>query len=653
MSGSGTYLGAMRQQATIRRLVSVAFMMFLTVSLPSADANAQFDRATLRWINNKPKVREIHISGNTFFSSEEIRNRLFSQEYSFLSNLKNSRNVILHRETIVRDTSEIKAMYLREGFLGIKVLESFEALVDSSARIRIQIIEGTRFMLGPVEYLGEIPKNLRGRLGNPTKLMRRKGPVNLFSLRQVQLNLKELFANSGYPFARIDYRVDTAQATGENHLTPVRFEIATDSLVHFGSVEILGAETFGEGAAKRELKIKPGALYRRKDIQDTQRRLLRSGYYTTIQLRVKDSSETGASFNRLRPDFSVRVKEKRPQFVTLRGGVAQDSVRDLVWEQSIGWGKRNLFGTRRIELSAEGEFVPRDEVLLSHTYRVRYVEPWFLHIRMPLSLSAEIEPGVKSQVQPFRIQRWRVDAETRFERRRKLRVVLGAQYESVEVFDIEPEALADFREQEGISVRRKLYGSIRRDSRDDIFVPRRGTVTEGKIDFFGGFFGGDANFIRVEGSWAKFQPFWKSVIRATRIKFGFAEPLSLGDDVPAIDRFFIGGANTIRGFSTDELGPRADSADVSRGSEFYLIFNEELRFPLFKKFWGSMFFDAGNGWEGIDDPNISFRRAAYSYGVGMQYLSPAGPLRLDYARRIKTRGIPFNDRLHLTILYAF
>ncbi len=544
-------------------------------------------------------------------------------------------------------------MYLREGYLAVRVMESFEMLEDSSARIRIEVIEGIRFMLGPVDYLGDIPNNLRKQLGNPTKLMRRKGPVNLFHLRRVRSNLKELFANNGYPFALIDYLVDTAQAIGEQHFTPIHFNIVTDSLVHFGSVEITGAKVFGEGVAARELKIKPGALYRRKDIQDSQRRLLRSGYFTTIRLRVKDSSETGSKYNRLRPDFSIRVKEKRPQFVTLRGGVAQDSVRDLVWEQSIGWGKRNLFGSRRIELSAEGVFVPHDEVLLSHTYRVRYVEPWFLHIRMPLSLSAELEPGVKSQLQPFRIQRWRIDAETRFEKRRKLRAVLGAQYEAVKVFDIEPAALADFREQEGISVRRKLYGSIRRDSRDDFFVPHRGTVTEGKVDFFGGFLGGDANFVRIEGSWAKFQPFWKSVIRATRIKFGFAEPLNLGEEVPAIDRFFIGGANTIRGFSTDELGPRSDSADVSRGSEFYLIFNEELRFPIFKKFWGSMFFDAGNGWEGLDDPKISFKQAAYSYGVGIQYLSPAGPLRIDYARRIRTRGIPFNDRLHLTILYAF
>jgi len=630
-----------------------ALVLWSGLNLAPATSLAQIDRETLRWINNKPKIREIEITGNTFFSDGEIKSHLFSKEYGFFTNLKNSRSVTLHRETIVRDTSEVKAMYLQEGFLGVRIQETFKPTADSSATIKITIQEGPRYMLGQVDYRGAVPDKLRRRLDEPTKLMRKKGPLNLFNLRRVQLNLKKLFANNGYPYARIDYQVDTSENIGENHLTPVHFDIRTDSLAHFGSVEVVGAELFGEHAVLRELRIKPNAVYRRKDIQESQRRLLRSGYFTTIQIQVKDSVEVGETYNRLQPDFRVRVKEKRPQFVALRGGVAQDSVRDLVWEQSIGWGKRNFLHTRRIELTAEGVFVPNDQVLLSHTYRVRYVEPWLLGIRMPLSLSAEIEPGVKSQVQPFRIQKWRIDAETLWERRRRRRVVVGTQYESVKVFDIEPAALAELRAQEGISVRRKLYGSIRLDTRDDIFVPHKGTVIEGKVDFFGGFLGGDANFVRVEGSWSKFQPFWKSVLRATRLKFGFAEPLNAREEVPAIDRFFIGGANTIRGFSTDELGPRGDSADVSRGSEFYLIFNQELRFPLFKKLWGSTFFDAGNGWEGLDDPKISFKRAAYSYGVGIQYLSPAGPLRLDYARRIKTRGIEFKDRLHFTILYAF
>jgi outer membrane protein insertion porin family len=387
--------------------------------------------------------------------------------------------------------------------------------------------------------------------------------------------------------------------------------------------------------------------------------LLRSGYYTNVLLEVKDSVSAGESHNRLSPQFHLRVREREVHYVNARAGVAQDSLRDLALEFQGGFCKRNIFKTRRAEFSANFIVSPKgDQRLLSHRYRLRYVEPWFVGVRMPLSLSGEYEPAVRSVLQPFRIQRWRIDAQTLFEIGRRLRVVSGIQYESVEIFDVDTVGTGVDIDEEGISVRRKMYLSLRNDTRDDLFVPRRGTLSEFKFDYYGDFLGGDANFAKVEVSLSKYQPFWKSIIRASRIKFGVAEPLGSADEVPLIDRYYIGGANGVRGFSTEELPPPLDPAsDVSPGAEFYVIFNQELRFPVWGKLWSSLFIDAGNGWEGLDDPRISFDGLAYSYGAGVQYLSPAGPLRLDYARRIKTHGIDHlpkrNYRFHFTILYAF
>jgi len=70
--------------------------------------------------------------------------------------------------------------------------------------------------------------------------------------------------------------------------------------------------------------------------------------------------------------------------------------------------------------------------------------------------------------------------------------------------------------------------------------------------------------------------------------------------------------------------------------------------------WQSVFFDAGNVWERFDD--IGSEDLALGYGTGVQIVSPAGPIRVDYARKIKTdredlSGIDY--RWHFTILYAF
>ena len=124
---------------------------------------------------------------------------------------------------------------------------------------------------------------------------------------------------------------------------------------------------------------------------------------------------------------------------------------------------------------------------------------------------------------------------------------------------------------------------------------------------------------------------------------------------------YLGGANTIRGFDENSIGRFfVDSRPV--GPVYTLVFNHEFRWrtlqilswmPILKKFplWQSIFLDIGNGFRSTRE--ISFNNMAYAYGTGIQIVSPAGPIRIDYARRIKTDTFPYADKWHFTILYAF
>jgi outer membrane protein insertion porin family len=64
-----------------------------------------------------------------------------------------------------------------------------------------------------------------------------------------------------------------------------------------------------------------------------------------------------------------------------------------------------------------------------------------------------------------------------------------------------------------------------------------------------------------------------------------------------------------------------------------------------------MFTDLGNGWASFSDAGLD--NILFSYGVGIQFISPAGPLRLDFAHRVEAAGYNAGDRFHVTILYAF
>jgi outer membrane protein insertion porin family len=284
---------------------------------------------------------------------------------------------------------------------------------------------------------------------------------------------------------------------------------------------------------------------------------------------------------------------------------------------------------------------------------------------MPLTLAGEWEPGVKDPELDYRIEKFSFSLSTT---RRFGDTYLGSwglEYESVRIYGVDQYEIPEIKDQEGISERRKLYTTWRRDSRDHIFIPRRGSLTDFTVEYFGGFLGGDDHFYKLEASWSSYQVVWPGWISATRLKSGWAAPFGKSAVVPIEDRFFLGGANTIRGFRVNTLGPTAEDGTLIK-SDFYAIFNQEFRWqtiqifqfiPLLKgllggwPLWQSVFFDMGNGFRDVND--FELRRLAYAYGTGVQIVSPAGPIRIDYARRIKTHFIEFDSRWHFTILYAF
>jgi outer membrane protein insertion porin family len=241
----------------------------------------------------------------------------------------------------------------------------------------------------------------------------------------------------------------------------------------------------------------------------------------------------------------------------------------------------------------------------------------------------------------------------------------GLVYRAVEISGAPKELEVDIRRELGVSVRRNMYVDVRRDSRDDLFVPRRGSYGVATANYYGGFLGGDENFVKIEASWSSYQVVWPGWISATRLKGGWARPFGESSVVPSLDRLYLGGANTIRGFRENSLGPlAADGAAL--GAEVALVFNQEFRWrtvqilqpiPLIKDLfrniplWQSVFVDVGNGFG--DRHEVKLPNMAVSFGTGIQFLSPAGPIRVDYARVVKTERFGYDARWHFTILYAF
>lgn len=644
-------------------LIILGVLIYLFV--PKANA---IDKAMLRWQNSKPVIDSIAIRGNEVFSDGEIKGKMYSKTNNFWRSIKNDRRSRLHKENLSRDTLEIKYLYLSNGYLGVKVREDFvRQEKDSSCLIWVNIHEGRQFIFDSSIVTGEFDGKFRWSIMKITRQLEPGKPANPLLVQKTIFDIKTYMANNGYPYAKVNYSIDTSTTDPRLDVT---FKIDSDSLVYFGSISVEGFNNYSSNVGIRELKIKEGDIYKRETIIKSQKRLYESGYFTFAQLNPIPNQD-----NRLRPDFMLKVKERKPWFVSASTGAGQSDVKDLIWDLSFGIGKRNVNifnpfhfgGSNRLNLLAEYSFsISQHSRLVEHRYRLRYTMPWFMDIiRMPVSLTFEYEPPIRFVPDIFTIQRYTLSLSTTFALSEEVKFNTGFEYQYVKiterVTDLEDEEFENIEAEEDLSPRRNIYTEFRFDSRDNIFIPERGALANLSIEYFGGFLGGDENFYRLKADWSTYQRVWPGWIYAIRLKGGYVTEFGNSDFVPSEERLYLGGANTIRGFVENSLGPQLSDGSA-KGANVTFIFNQEFRWktfqilnfiPFFKNFpqWQSVFFDVGNGYGDIGE--LKFNSLAYSYGTGFQIMSPAGPIRIDYARRISTPRYSSGSRWHFTILYAF
>jgi outer membrane protein insertion porin family len=290
---------------------------------------------------------------------------------------------------------------------------------------------------------------------------------------------------------------------------------------------------------------------------------------------------------------------------------------------------------------------------LSNRFTFGFVEPWFLNTRTPFSLDLYYEPGVKSVIQPYRIESYGGNFNFSREHKKFLKLYLTFSYQQVKVYGIAPELLEEFKNEQGISIRRKVDITVENDTRPNPFVPTSGSYFQLFNQLVGGFLGGDNHFYKLIWTWSRYNTLGKPNevdVLATRIKIGYEQRLFQNKYIPTYDRFYAGGAYTIRGYSENTLGPKGPGGDNIGGGVMLLI-NAEMRKSLFWKFGYTVFVDAGNVW--AEPENVKLSSVRLTGGLGAQFFTPIGPIRLDYARRILRNGDPAEGMWHLAILYAF
>ena len=225
-------------------------------------------------------------------------------------------------------------------------------------------------------------------------------------------------------------------------------------------------------------------------------------------------------------------------------------------------------------------------------------------------------------------------------------VSTGYLYQATELFDLTEDAILPPGEEDYNKGSVGVQATW--DTRDDIFYPADGLRLFSGLDISLPAFGSDLDFGRITLGCRYFIELPQEYIIGLRATTGLIIPFRDQDSIPISERFFNGGDTTVRSYKHSELGPK-DSNNEPLGGLGYNVFSVELRKRFYKNFAATFYVDAGNvspnrsllesGFEPhdsrsdlLDDTlNDFFSEFKFGIGVGLQYLLPVGPIRVDVA----------------------
>jgi outer membrane protein insertion porin family len=557
--------------------------------------------------NKKIRIKKITFTGNAHYSDDILKKNLpETKEAGFFSWV--TKSGVYKEEILEKDSDAIMAFYLLKGFLEVKVAKPKVEVAKDGITITIPVEEGRQFKIGRVDLKGDLiaPKTELFKLVPmyPGEIFNRE------KLRQSISNLTDRYADQGYAF--VDVSPQIIPHEGQS-LVDVVFDVHRGSKVHFERVNIQGNTKTRDRVIRRDMEAVEGELYSLSAIKKSRDNLNYLGFFKEVDVTTKKGSADDKMV------VNVRVEEAPTGSIS--AGVGYSSIDKLVTILSLS--QNNLFG-RGQRLVLSGQFGS-----ISRYYNLSFTEPRLFDTQI---LAGGDLYNIYRDYDDYSIRRSGGVARFGFPLFEYFRLYTQYLYEKVDTYNILDTASDIIKSQAGLSTTSSIYLGIRRDTRDNRYDPTKGTDHVASVTYAGRFLGGSNDFTKYQASSAWFiTPFWNLTFSARGL-IGYIE----GNPIPLYERFLLGGIYSVRGFKTYSIGPKAPNGEVIGGDK-ELLFNFEMVFPIAKeiKLKGLIFFDAGNAWDVAQPYQLDDLRT--SAGFGFRWMSPFGPLRLEWGYNLKPR----------------
>ncbi len=564
------------------------------------------------------KIKEMHIVGNKVFSESTLLGLFDLDTGGWLSWYTKSNHYA--RTKLNADLETLRSYYLNRGYLEFKI-DSTPVAISANKQdiaVTINITEGERFVVSGVKLEG----NYLSRESEFKSLVQIK-PGQAYNADEVAQTIKkftEYFGNFGFAFARVEARPEIDRS---NNSVTLVLQADPSRRAYVRRVNIAGNNTTRDEVIRREFRQMESSWYDGAKIKASRDRVDRLGYFKEVNI---ETQEVPGSNDQV--DLVLTVVEKPTGSISL--GASFSSADKLGLQ--FGIKQDNAFGSGNY-VGLEVNTSKYNKVLSVNT-----TDPYFT----PDGISRTISTYYRAST-PYADLGGNYALHTTgagmsfgvpFSERDT--VFFGAAVEETKIIPGTniPVAYLAYGSQFGYdSSSVPMTIGWGRDDRDSATTPSSGSMQRLSTEV-GAI--GDARYLRASYQTQWFFPVTRKITIGTNAEIGLGSGIA-GRPYPVFKNFYSGGLGSVRGFEQGTLGPRDVSGAVVGGPN-KINLNVEVSSPFpgagnDKSLRGYAFIDAGNVFSEHEKIQLSQLRS--SYGVGISWISPMGPLRLSFARPIK------------------
>ena len=543
-------------------------------------------------------------------------NQVFDDEYLYKIVGTNVSKELDEYQLFKKDRDNIINLYRANGYLDVKVGIDFTSQYD----VIFQISEGKRTFIRSLKLIGNsiVPTTTLLELVT----VKNGTPLNLTEITKTENAIIEFYASKGYIYADIVRKVQI-----KDNLADITLNIIEGNIVRVGKISIIGLREVLVYVVAREMYLKAGDIFIPEMLNKSRQSIYATGLFKSVYIELKGIEEKKEVI-----DLILHVEEDKLRWFGF--GLGYGSVDGARF--SSEWGYNNVFRNAEkiwvkslISYNLQKNVKLEVDKLYSSRYEIGYFVPWAFGTRFSTDTKIFHQRDVYTKHEEeknngsLRISKKITD---------KMEASLQGRYEVTNIYRVADDASDELKKDAGKDYINSLVFSFQYDTRNSFLKPHWGHWIIITNETAGGIFGGSVDFNKTVVDIRDFRSHTGFFTLALHAKVGYAFPFGKTLTVPRTERFFVGGPTTVRGYQTDHLGITTineNNEEEPVGGRTLALFNVEIWTKSWKNFYLATFADGGYVWSYLKDVNLY--EIESSFGVGLRYTTPVGPIRLDFA----------------------